>query len=309
MTNVKDSPPLSEYLLLLLLAALWGGSFTLIKVALEGFPPATIVTVRIALGGLILLVFASLRRDKFPKNGLRWLELFIQGVLQGALPFFLITWGEKFVDSSVAGIINSTPPMFVFLITVFVLHTAKFDMLKLVGIIFGMLGVALIAYSQVDGFTENNLWAVLAVLGASCSYACGAIFGKRFGDQSVFVTASVSLLLAALLVAPFAYFLEDPFSIEPALRPAAALAALTLFSTALASLIFFRLIKTLGPLATTSNAYLRALFSILFGVAFLSEPLSLSIVAATLFIFMGVFMVTGKFRDFIDSYIGKRGNK
>lgn len=309
MTNGKDSPPFFEYLFLLLLAALWGGSFTLIKVALEGFPPATIVTVRIALGGLILLVFALLRRDKFPRNSLRWLELFVQGVLQGALPFFLITWGEKFVDSSVAGIINSTPPMFVFLITVFILQTSKFDMLKLTGIIFGMLGVALIAYSQAGEFTENNIWAVLAVLGASCSYACGAIFGKRFGDQSVFVTAGASLLLATLLIAPFAYFLEDPFSIEPAIRPTIALIALTLLSTALASLIFFRLIKTLGPLATTSNAYLRALFSILFGVVFLSEPISLSVIVATLLIFMGVFMVTGKFRSFIDGYFKTWGNK
>lgn len=309
MTNGKGSPPISEYLLLLLLAALWGGSFTLIKVALEGFPPATIVTVRIALGGLILLALALLRRDKFPKNWLRWLELFVQGVLQGALPFFLITWGEKFVDSSVAGIINSTPPMFVFLITVFILQTSKFDMLKLVGIIFGMLGVALIAYSQAGELTENNIWAVLAVLGASCSYACGAIFGKRFGDQSVFVTAGASLLLATLLIAPFAYFLEDPFSIEPAIRPTVALIALTLLSTALASLIFFRLIKTLGPLATTSNAYLRALFSILFGVVFLSEPISLSVIVATLLIFMGVFMVTGKFRDLIDSRFNSRRSK
>ncbi len=74
----------------------------MIKIALESFPPITIVTVRIALGGLIIFIFAILRKDRFPKTRRRWLELLIQGVLQGALPFFLITWSEKFVDSSVA---------------------------------------------------------------------------------------------------------------------------------------------------------------------------------------------------------------
>ena len=309
MTSNQDSAPLSEYFFLLLLSALWGGSFTLIKIALEDFPPMTIVTARLALGGMILLIFALLRQDNFPKTSRRWLELLIQGILHSALPFFLITWSEKFINSSVAGIINSTSSMFVFLITVFILRTSKFDILKLVGIILGMSGVTLIAFSQVDRFAENNLWAVLAVVGASCSYACGAIFGGRFGDQPVFVTASTSILLAALVIAPFAYFLDDPFSIEATLRPTLALIALAVLSTALAYLVFFRLIRTLGALATSTNAYLRALFSIFLGVVFLSESLSLLIIVATLLIFMGVFMVTGQFRNFISNYSGNQGAK
>lgn len=305
--DTQDNAPLTEYLLLLLLAALWGGSFTLIKVALESYPPMTIVTTRILLGGFILTALAIMRRDVFPKTGRRWSELLIQGTLQGGLPFFLITWAEKYVDSSVAGIVNSTPPMFVFLITVFVLHSAKFDMLKFFGILAGMSGVAVIAFSQGSGIQSSNVMAVMAVLAASCSYACGAIYGRRFGDQSAFVTGGVSLLLATILIGPAALYFEAPFALEPTTRATVALIALSVFSTALASLIFFRLIKTLGSLATTSNAYLRALFSILLGAVFLGENITSSMIVASFLIFLGVFLVTGQFRNIVVNKMLNKG--
>ncbi|MCE8508430.1 EamA family transporter [Ruegeria pomeroyi] len=305
--DANDSAPIGEYALLLVLAALWGGSFTLIKVALESYPPMTIVSTRVMIGGLILMAIAMMRRDAFPTTGRRWGELLIQGTLQGGLPFYLITWAEKHVDSSVAGIINSTPPMFVFLITVFLLRTAKFDGLKLLGILFGMLGVGIIAVSRSEGLGDSSTLAILAVLAASCSYATGAIFGRRFGQQSAFITGGVSLFLAGLITTPAALLLENPLALSPALTPTLALLALSLFSTALASLIFFRLLKTLGSLATTSNAYLRALFSMLLGALFLGEDLGVQILAATLCIFMGVFLVTGQFRTRVyDRLFAKR---
>ncbi|MEL0638683.1 DMT family transporter [Marinomonas sp. TI.3.20] len=303
MTNKQDAVPLKEYIFLLILAALWGGSFTFIKVALEAFPPMTIVMIRMFFGGAILLIIALARCDKFPTTSRNWAELLIQGSLQGALPFFLITWGEQYLDSSTAGVINSTPPMFVFIITVFILQSAKFDPQKFVGILFGISGVALIASSQGHAVSSNNSLAVLAVFGASFSYASGAIFGRRFSDQSVFVTASTSLMLASLLISPIVLIFEPLSNLTFQLEPSLALLALTLLSTALASLIYFRLIKTLGSLATTSNAYLRALFSIVFGVIFLSESFNSSLIIATILIFFGVFMVTGQFRNLVTNKI------
>jgi drug/metabolite transporter (DMT)-like permease len=230
----------------------------------------------------------------------------MQGILQGGLPFYLITWAEKHVDSSVAGIINSIPPMFVFLITVFLLRNAKFDGLKFFGIIFGMAGVAIIAITRADEIGDSSVLAVLAVLAASCSYGVGAIYGRRFGQQSAFITGGVSLFLAGLITTPAALVLEDPFNISFELVPTLALLALSLFSTALASLIFFRLLKTLGSLATTSNAYLRALFSMLLGSLFLGESLGLPILTATLCIFVGVFLVTGQFRRLVYDRLFKK---
>lgn len=237
-----------------------------------------------------------MRGDAFPHTSKSWGELLIQGMLQGGLPFFLIAWAEKHIDSSVAGIINSTPPMFVFLITVFILRSASFDGLKLMGILFGTIGVSLIGLTRTDGLGDSNTLAVLAVLTASCSYGIGAIYGQRFKHQSAFVTGGASLFLAALLTTPAALILENPLLLSPTLKSTLALIALTLFSTALASLIFFRLIKTIGSLATASNAYLYALFSMLLGAIFLGEELGLSILLAVLCIFFGIFLVTGQFR-------------
>lgn len=304
--DASDNAPISEYALLLLLAALWGGSFTLIKVALESYEPMTIVSTRVMIGGLILMAIAAMRGDVFPNTGKRWGELLVQGILQGGLPFYMITWAEKHVDSSVAGIINSTPPMFVFLITVFLLRSAKFDGLKFIGILFGMTGVGIIAFTGSTGIGDSSVMAVLAVLAASCSYGTGAIYGRRFGQQSAFITGGVSLFLAGLITTPAALAFENPFNLTPELTPTLALLALSLFSTALASLIFFRLLKTLGSLATTSNAYLRALFSMLLGSLFLGENLGLPILAATLCIFAGVFLVTGQFRVHVVDRLRKR---
>ena len=296
--GAKETTPLREYLLLVTLAALWGSSFTFIKVALESYPPMTIVSTRVMIGGLILILVASIRGDIFPRSLERWFELLVQGILQGGLPFYLITWAEKYVDSGVAGILNSMPPMFVFLITVFLLGSAKFDMLKFLGILIGMIGVGVIVFSG-GVLGSSSIWAVLAVLGASCSYGIGAVYGQRFKHQSAFITGGVSLFLAGLITTPAAFIFENPFGLMPELRPTLALIALSLLSTALAGVIFFRLLKTLGSLATTSNAYLRALFSILLGSLFLGEELGLPILGATLFIFLGVFLVTGQFRRIV----------
>lgn len=295
----SENAPVSEYVLLLLLATLWGGSFTLIKVALESFEPMTIVSMRVVMGGAILVAIAAMRGDAFPNSAKRWGELAVQGIFQGGLPFYLIAWAEKHVDSVVAGVINSTPPMFVFLITVLLLRSEKFDILKFTGILFGMTGVAVMAVARWGTASNSNILAVAAVLAASCSYAAGAIYGRRFGQQSVFITGGVSLLLAGIVTIPAALAFENPFKVSPNLVPTLALLALSLFSTALASLIFFRLLKTLGSLATTSNAYLRALFSMLLGYLFLGEKIGPPIVAAMLCIFLGVFFVTGQFRRIV----------
>lgn len=289
----KTAPPLREYALLVLLSLLWGGSFTLIKVAVAGYPPATLVAIRILVGGLVLAAIAAAQGVQFPRSRRRWAELFLQGLLQSALPFTLISWGEIHLPSGLAGVMNSTVPMFVFLISVFVLGAAPFVARKFLGVVLGLAGVAAMAgLGSMAGVGEVNLLAVLAVLGASVSYACGALFGHRFDDQPAIVTASASLLCGSLLMVPLALWHDKPWTLAPSTDSTLAVAALSLLSTALASTIFFRLIKTLGSLATTTNAYLRAIFSVFLGVVFLGEPLGWNMVIGTGLILAGVALVT-----------------
>lgn len=282
-----------EYALLGLLSLLWGSSFTLIKVAVADYPPATLATLRILVGGLALLAVAKAQGLTLPRSARRWAELLLQGVLQGALPFSLISWAELHLASGLAGVLNSTVPMFVFAISVFALRSVPFAALKFVGVLAGLGGVATLAGAQtLTQLSASGALPVLAVLAASLSYACGALFGHRFTDQSPVVTAACSLLGGSVLMLPLCAVLDAPWTLSPRLDATLALLALSLLSTALASVVFFRLIRTLGSLATTTNAYLRALVSLLLGALLLGEPLTWPVGIATLLIFIGVALVT-----------------
>jgi drug/metabolite transporter (DMT)-like permease len=290
---MRERSPLIDYALLGLLSLLWGGSFTLIKIAVADYPPATLAALRMAIGGAALLVLARAQGLRLPRSGRRWAELLLQGLLQGALPFSLISWGEMHMASGLAGVINSTVPMFVFLISVFAVRSARFAMLKFIGVLLGLTGVATLAGAQsLTQLSSTAALPVLAVLAASASYACGALFGHRFGDQPAIVTASGSLLCGSAVMLALSACLDAPWALRPSLHATLALLGLALLSTALASVIFFRLIKTLGSLATTSNAYLRALVSVLLGAVFLGEPVGWPLVAAIALIFTGVALVT-----------------
>jgi len=293
----KSNPRFGEYSLLVLLSILWGASFSLIKVAVVDYPPATLVAIRMLVGGVLLTILAVSRGLAFPRSARRWLDLFIQGILQSALPFSLISWGEQHVPSALAGVLNSTVPMFVFVISVFVLKRAPFSAMKLLGVLLGLAGVVVMTGSSGIGqISAMQVLAVVAVMGASASYASGAIFGHRFDDQPAIITASGSLLCGSAVMVALSLSIDHPWERVLGWHATWAMLVLSVLSTALASVIFFRLIKTLGSLATTSNAYLRALFSVLFGVVFLSEPFKWGIVVATVLILAGVSLVTGQVR-------------
>src|SRR5262245_17727953 len=146
-----------EYALLVLFSLLWGGSFTMIKVAVGSYPPATLVAIRIAIGGLIIAAIARAKGHAFPADRRTWLRLAVQGALQSAVPFTLISWGEKHLDSGLAGVINATPPMFVFLFSAFLLRTAPFVGSKFAGVVVGLGGVAVIARLGTTSLAGANL--------------------------------------------------------------------------------------------------------------------------------------------------------
>jgi drug/metabolite transporter (DMT)-like permease len=285
-----------EFALLVVLAVLWGGSFTLIKLAVASYPPATLVAIRVGLGGAILAAIARRRGDRFPRDGRTWRALLVQGALQSAIPFTLISWGETRIDSGLAGVINATPPMFVFVISAVVLRRVPFAAAKLAGVLLGLAGVAVLAGLGAGSLARASGLAVLAVLGASLCYALGAIHGHRFDRLPTFVTASGSLIMGSLLMIPASLVIDRPWTLAPAPRATLAVLALAVLSTAGGSLVFFRLLKTLGSLATTSNAYLRALCSVLLGVALLGEPVTAGIVTGGLLVGIGVPLVTGQLR-------------
>jgi len=239
--------------LLVLLSFLWGASFTLIEIAVDTIPPSTIVFGGLAIGAAILVLMALWSGVSFPKSAARWGALLIQGILQSALPFSLISWGQKYIDSGLAGLLNTTPPLFVFLIGFFLLRDRAASLQKSLGIGLGFAGVLVIMGPAAVSGESNAVLGQLAVTGASLSYALAAIYAKRFSDHPPVLTAACSMAFAALLMLPISIWIDDPLSLSPTGPALTSVVAMGIFSTAIAMVIYFRLVPTLGPLGVTTG--------------------------------------------------------
>ncbi|GLR89029.1 DMT family transporter [Bradyrhizobium iriomotense] len=281
--------------LLLLLALIWGSSFTLIKVAIPTIPPFTMVAVRVTIAAILLVLIAAAQGHALPRQGSVWAAFLVQGLLQSAAPFTLISWGEIHIASGLAGVLNATPPMFVLVIALMSGRTRQaVSGRKIVGVGLGLAGVTVtMGIDALSGIGTAAPLAQMAVLGASFCYALAPIWGQRFSNLPAIVTAAGAMSCAAILMLPAAAVLERPWML--ALPPAHAIAAvivLAVICTAFAMVIYFCLIHTLGPLGTTSGSYLRAGFAVALGTAWLGERFTWSIVAGMALIFAGVVAVT-----------------
>lgn len=280
--------------LLLLLSLIWGSSFTLIKVALATIPPFTMVAARVTIAAILLLCIATAQGHSLPSGMMVWLAFLVQGLLQSALPFSLISWGEMHIASGLAGVLNATPPMFVLAITMMTGRAQRtISRQKMIGVGLGLAGVAVtMGIDALSGLGTAQPLAQAAVLGASLCYALAPIWGQRFSKLPAIVTAAGAMSCAAILMVPAAIAVERPWTLAPTSQALAAVTGLAVVCTALAMVIYFRLIRTLGPLGTTSGSYLRAGFAVALGTTLLGEDFTWSVLAGMMLIVVGVIAVT-----------------
>lgn len=264
----------TELGLLLVLSALWGASYTFIKIGVETIPPVTLIAVRTLIAGAILSAVIRLRGLKLPSDRQVWLRFLFQACLNSVIPFTLIAWAEQTTEAGLATILNSTSPIFAFLLTVLVTRHETVTSRKLFGVTAGLIGICLIVGIQaLDGFGQE-LWAQLAIVTATICYAGAAIFGKNFMGLDPMMPAAGSLMCGAAILIPISLIVDQPWTLIPHTNSVLALLALSVFSTALAFVIYFRLIQTLGSVGTTAQAYLRVPIGVAIGVLFLGEALS-----------------------------------
>lgn len=263
-----------ELALLVLLATLWGGSYTFIKLGVATIPPITLIALRTTIAGLLLLFVMRLRGVTMPTDLATWRRFAFQAVLNSVIPWTLIAWGERHVDAALATILNSAGPIFTFLLTAIVTRHEATSPRKLFGVIAGMAGILLIV--GVDAFHDigRGLVAEAAIVAATICYACAAIFGRSFKGLDPMAPAAGSLLAGAAALIPASLAFEQPWTLAPSLSSVLALLALAVFSTAAAFAIYFRLIQTLGSVGTTAQAYLRVPIGVALSVGLLGETLS-----------------------------------
>lgn len=296
-TQTLDQPAAApnravELALLLVLAGLWGGSYTFIKLGVETIPPLTLITARTLIAGLVLLAVIRWRGLTLPRDPATWRLFLVQACLNSVVPFTLIAWAERSVDAGLATILSSTSPIFVVLLSCLSASAERLPALRLAGIAAGLAGTVLIVGAQaMSGFGEQ-LWAQLALVAASLCYGGAALFGRSFKGLDPIMPAAGSLLCGALVLLPLSLLLDRPWMLSPSAHSVQALIALSLVSTALAFVIYFRLIARLGSVATTSVAYLRVPAGVLIGMVFLGEALAPTAWAGLVLVIGGVLAMT-----------------
>ncbi len=278
--------------LLLVLATLWGGSYSFIKIGVETIPPVTLIAARTLLAGAILLVVIRWRGLRLPRDLATWRLFLVQACLNSVAPFTLIAWAECSVEAGLATILSSTSPIFVVLLTCLSSNAERLPRLRLLGIAAGLAGTLLIVGVQALSGVGEQLAAQLALVAASLCYGGAALFGRQFKGLDPLMPAAGSLICGAAVLLPLSLILDRPWTLSPSVASVQALIALSVVSTALAFVIYFRLIARLGSVATTSVAYLRVPTGVLIGMVFLGETLPPTAWAGLVLVVGGVLAMT-----------------
>ena len=279
-----------DFAALILLSALWGGSFLFIRVAVPALGPFLLVEWRVALAGVALFIYA-LALGRAPKIRTRWKSFAVLGFLNAALPFSLISAAEIYLTASLAAILNSTTVMFTAIVAAVWMGDAL-TARKFVGIILGIVGVTVLVGWDPVPLNGVVLLSVAAMLVASLSYALGATYAKRaFSGIPPLGMAIGQLSGATALLLPLAVVSLPERA--PSIIADLSMLGLALLSTAVAYLIYFRLIENVGPTSTVTVTLLVPVFGLLFGVMLLDEPFGLGTVAGLGIILTSVVLITG----------------
>lgn len=281
--------PLSHWLLLFALVAMWGSSFLLTKIAVGSLAPAQVVTGRLVLAALVLAVVAVVLGRGMPRGGRAWLHLGLMAVVGNVLPFMLITWGQQRVDSGLAGILMAVMPLATLVLAHFFVDGERLRRNRIIGFLIGFVGIVVLvgpqALVQLGGSGEI-LVAQLAILGGAFAYAVNTILARHRPAADVWITSAAVLGFAALLSMPMSVPLGVPADVpQGALM---AVATLGLVSTAAATVGYFRLVTLAGPTFLSQINYLIPLWAVGMGMLFLGERPQWNAVAALLLILAGI---------------------
>ena len=282
----------SELALLLALATLWGASYTFLKVAVATIPPVTLIAGRTLIAGLLLVAIMRWRGIALPADGANWRRFLFQACLNSVVPWMMVAWGTRALDAGVATILNSTAPIFTFVLTFAITRHEAVTLRKLIGVVSGMAGICLIVGVQALAGLGEQLTAQIVLLLAAVCYAGAAIFGRAFRDLDPMAPAAGSLLCGAAILIPLSVVVDRPWTLAPSLDSLLALLGLAVLSTAFAFVIYFRLIQTLGSVGATAQAYLRVPIGVAAGVVFLGEQLSPTVWAGLACVVIGVAAMT-----------------
>lgn len=290
--------PLRDYSLLVVLAVIWGGAFSLIKIAVGSVPPVTVATSRIALAAVILYLVMRATGETLPRwsnaAGRRaWAHFLAVGMLGNGIPFSLISWGETEVTSSLAAILIGVMPIFTAALARATGVEARIGTRRIAGICLGFAALIVLMGPAVLGeIGGRTITAQLAVAAAAACYAATAVYAKRLSLTVPTLTLAAGTMTAcAIVMVPVSLAVDMPWRIAPSAGAVASVAALAVFPTALASIVYFRLLVSAGPTFASMINYLIPAFGAVVGVAWLGESIGTAEIAALTLILAAIALV------------------
>ena len=277
--------------LLLALVAMWGSSFMFIKIGIATVPPVTLVASRLALGAVILYAIMRARGLVLPPPGRTWLPFVALAVLGNCLPFFLIAWGQQFIDSALAGILISIMPLATLVLAHFFIAGERMTVYRVLGLAIGFAGIVVLmgpaALAGLGGAAGHALAQAAVLAGALC-YAGNSVLARRTIAADFLVASTAVLIAAAVLMLPIALVIDSPFANAPSAGSIAAILWLGIGPTALATILYFQLIAAAGPTFMANVNYLSPVVALLAGVLLLGEQPGTTAIAALVLILLGI---------------------
>ena len=287
----------AEWGLLITLALLWGGSYFYIAIAIKVLPALTIVAFRVVLGAALLYLAVRATGAAMPRDGASWRAYFVMGFLNNVVPFSLIAWAQGHVASGLAAILNATTPLFAVVFAHYLTGDERMTGGRVAGLIVGFAGVVVMIGPDALGGMNSDLMAELALLLASVFYAVSPIYARRFGraGHAPIVSATGQFTAAAVMMVPLTLVIDRPWTLPvPGAEVWAALIALAALSSAVAYIIYYRLLKTAGAVNLLLVTFLVPVSAILLGAVFLHERLALADFAGMGLIALGLAAIDGR---------------
>lgn len=287
-----------DWVAFLLLALIWGSSFMWIKLAVQEIGPFALVGFRLLFGVLFLAIVVRARHLALPKDGHTWAVLALLALINTALPFVLISWGEQHIDSAVASILNGSVPLFTLFIAHWLLKDDRMTLVRITGAAVGFVGIVVLMSGGLSAADfAKNLLGDFAVLAAAALYGVGGVLVRlKLSHVSPAITGFGSALVADGLVWTTAFFVESPLALPHQPITWASLVILGFLGTGLAYQLYFHLIKSIGSTRASMVTYVMPAVGLALGILFLREPLTWQLALGMVLIVGAVWLVNSNWK-------------
>ena len=283
-------PQLIDYLLLIFLALIWSSAFFNIKIATDSFGPITIAFLRVFLASLPLLLLCNYKKIKIEAFSKDWYWFALIGFINLVIPFFLIAYGVKSVQSNLAAILMSSGPLTSTILGHFFTKHDKFNFVKTLGVLIGFSGIIYL-FSDNILINENNFVSALLILAGATGYVIGGVLTLKISSKrNENVTTSICIW-ASIILLPLSLIFEQPWNLEPSIKSTISLTYLGIVCTGLAWLLRFRILKNNGLIFQSQVSYLIPIFAIILGYIFLGELITSKVIVSLTAVIIGIYFV------------------